>query len=219
MFISVFFVFEGADHGFQLLCAHFAHALYRALGPDAQRPAREHSGAQPHGGRAGARARRHPARHFPPAVRRQRARNCGAVSRCVGDPHGRPADADQVSQRGDHVGLPRGGGSGRAEAARHAAAGAARDLCRCARRGQGRRHLPAREGGRQALSLHQVHRGAQGRQQRVSLRRGADARGARGIPPCRRCSIFWSISSPRSSAISTSSARSVNKEDKPCVQS
>ena len=38
-------------------------------------------------------------------------------------------------------------------------------------------------------------------------------------PPCRRCSIFWSISSPRSSAISTSSARSVNKEDKPCVQS
>lgn len=83
----------------------------------------------------GARARRHPARHFPPAVRRQRARNCGAVSRCVGDPHGRPADADQVSQRGDHVGLPRGGGSGRAEAARHAAAGAARDLCRCARRG------------------------------------------------------------------------------------
>ena len=46
MFISVFFVFEGADHGFQLLCAHFAHALYRALGPDAQRPAREHSGAQ-----------------------------------------------------------------------------------------------------------------------------------------------------------------------------
>ena len=36
---------------------------------------------------------------------------------------------------------------------------------------------------------------------------------------CRRCSIFWSISFLRSSAISTSSARSVNKEDKPCVQS
>ena len=51
----------------------------------------------------------------------------GAVSRRVRDPHGRPADTDQVSQRRDHVGLPRGGGSGRAEAARHAAAGAARD--------------------------------------------------------------------------------------------
>ena len=36
---------------------------------------------------------------------------------------------------------------------------------------------------------------------------------------CRRCSIFWSISFLRSSVISTSSARSVNKEDKPCVQS
>ena len=37
--------------------------------------------------------------------------------------------------------------------------------------------------------------------------------------PCRRCSIFWSISFPRSSAISTSSARSVNKEEHLCVQS
>ena len=35
----------------------------------------------------------------------------------------------------------------------------------------------------------------------------------------RRCSIFWSTSFPRSSAISTSSARSVNKEDNVCVQS
>ena len=183
MSISVFFVFERTYDGFQLLCAHFAHALYRTLGPDAQRPAREHSGAQPHGGRAGARARCHPARHIPRAVRCQRPRDRGALSRRVGDPHGRPADADQVPQRGDHVGLPRGGGSGRAEAARHAAAGAARDLRRRARRGQERRHLPAREGGRQALGLHQVHRGAQGRQQRVSLRRGADARGARCLAP------------------------------------
>ena len=37
--------------------------------------------------------------------------------------------------------------------------------------------------------------------------------------PCRRYIIFWSISFPRSSAISTSSARSVNKEDNLCVQS
>lgn len=36
----------------------------------------------------GARARRHPARHIPRAVRCQRPRDGGAVSRRVGDPHG-----------------------------------------------------------------------------------------------------------------------------------
>ena len=46
----------------------------------------------------------------------------------------------------------------------------------------------------------------------------AEARRSRPLP-CRRYSIFWSISFPRSSAISTSSARSVNKEDNLCVQS
>ena len=212
-----FSVLRGANDGFQLLCAHFAHALYRALGADAQRPAREHPGAQPHGRGARARARRDPARHLPQAVRRQRPCDGGAVSRRVRDPHRRPADTDQVSQRRDHVGLPRGGGSGRAEAARHAAAGAAGDLCRRARRGQGRRHLPAREGGRQALGLHQVYRGAPATTS-FSPPRRRHARRSRPLP-CRRYSIFWSISFPRSSAISTSSARSVNKEDNLCVQS
>ena len=180
MSISVFFVFERTYDGFQLLCAHFAHALYRTLGPDAQRPAREHSGAQPHGGGAGPRARRHPARHIPRAVRRQRPRDGGAVSRRVARSsratcRRRSSTTTRRSCRPTTRWRIWPCRSCSACCRRSCAATYAGVLSR----GQERRHLPAREGGRQALGLHQVHRGAQGRQQRVSLRRGADARGAR----------------------------------------
>ena len=62
---------------------------------------------------------------------------------------------------------------------------AAAGLCPAARRGRRRRAPRHRQGRRQAVGLHQVRGGAQGRQPRVQAGSGADPGGPEGLPSAR----------------------------------
>ena len=84
---------KDSDYELSLFCLYFPHALHRPLEPDAQRPAREHPGAQPHGGRDRPRAGRDPAGRLRRSLRSQRGGRRRSLSRRQRDPDRRPAEA------------------------------------------------------------------------------------------------------------------------------
>ena len=86
----------GITHGQPFLCLYLPHALCQALGAHAQHRGGEHSGAQPHGRGAGARARAHPHACLRSAHGRERRGGRRALPRRNGDPDRRYADAHQV---------------------------------------------------------------------------------------------------------------------------
>ena len=107
---------------------YLPYALREALGADAQHGRGEHSGAQPHGRGARARARADPHARLRDSDRCKRRGGRGALPRRDGDPDRRHADAHQVLQPRDPRRLPQGGDRGGRQAAFHAARSAARKL-------------------------------------------------------------------------------------------